>query len=115
VVDDVGDLVGVEAEVEGMEDPAGERDAEVGLEVGAVVPGERGDAVAGPDAEAGEGLREAARAAREVAVCAALDGFIGGAPDDGAAEILGVSRRTVYYRLCPSITPRSRDVGQRRP
>src|SRR5204863_5298152 len=83
----------VEAEVEGMEDPAGERNAEVGLEVRAVVPGERGDAVAGSDAETREGLREAARAAGEVAVFVAFDGFIGGAPDDGARaeELLGAA------------------------
>src|SRR3989442_54653 len=74
-----------------MEAPAGERDAEVGLEVRAVVPGERGDAIAGPDAEAGEGLRETAGAAGEVVVRAAFDGFIGGAPHDGARaeELLG--------------------------
>ena len=68
VVDDVGELVGVEAEVEGVEDAAHERDAEVGLEVRAVVPAERGDAIARPDAEIEQGAGEAAGADGEVAV-----------------------------------------------
>ena len=67
VVDDVGELVGVEAEVERVEDAADERDAEVGLEVRAVVPAERGDAVAGADAEVEQGAGEAPGAAGEVA------------------------------------------------
>ena len=45
-----------------MQDAAGERDAEVGLEVLAVVPAERRDAVAGLDAEVFQRAGEAARA-----------------------------------------------------
>ena len=60
MVDDVGELVGVEAEVERVEDAADERNAEVGLEVLAVVPAEGGDAVAGADAEVGQDTGPAA-------------------------------------------------------
>jgi hypothetical protein len=73
MVDDVGELVGVETEVEGMEDAASERNAEVGLEVGPVVPGEGGDAVSRFDAQVDERLGCAARAAGEIGVAAARD------------------------------------------
>ncbi len=64
VVDDVGELVGVEAQVERVQHAAHQRDAEVGLEVRTVVPAERGDAVAGLDAEIEQRAGEAARADR---------------------------------------------------
>ena len=43
---DVGDVVGVQAEVQGVRDHAADRHADVGLEVLVVVPAERPDAVA---------------------------------------------------------------------
>ena len=67
-----------------MEDAAHERDAEVGLEVRAVVPAERGDAVAGADAEAERG-REASGARGEVGVGVAV-------PD------LSAARQTISWR-----------------
>ncbi len=51
VADDVGDLLGGEAEVQGVEDGAEPGDGVVGLEVAGVVPAEGRDAVVGPHAE----------------------------------------------------------------
>ena len=82
VVDDVGELVGVEAEVERVEHAAHERDAEVGLEVRAVVPAEGGDAVAGRDAEIEQDPREASGAVGEFGAGIAPDALVGGPPDD---------------------------------
>jgi hypothetical protein len=50
VARDVGQLVRMEPEVEGMEHRAEQRDREVGLEVAVVVPAQRGDPVARGDA-----------------------------------------------------------------
>ena len=94
VVDDVGELVGVQAQVEGVEDAARERDAEVGLEVRSVVPAQRGDAVAGLNAEVDEHLGQAAGAAGEVGVGVAADqAAVGKARDDfaGAEELFGAA------------------------
>jgi len=62
VIDDVGEFVGVEAEVQGVQDGADQRDAEIGLEMRAVVPGQRRDTVARLDTERLERRREAASA-----------------------------------------------------
>ena len=62
--------------------PPIERDAEVGLEVRAVVPAEGGDAVAGREAEVEEDLGEAAGAVGEVGEGVAADRLVGEAPDD---------------------------------
>ncbi len=87
VIDDVGELLGVEAEVEGVEDAADERDGEIGLEVRAVVPGERGDAVAGDDAEVGEGAGEPPGAVAEVAHGVAVNRLVREARDDLATPV----------------------------
>ena len=51
VVDDVGDLVGEQARIDGVTDRADAGDAVVQLEMAVVVPGERRDALALADAE----------------------------------------------------------------
>ena len=105
MVDDVGELVGVEAEVERVEDAAHERDAEVGLEVRAVVPAERGDAVAGLDAEVEQGPGEAAGAVGEVGEGVAVDRLVGEAPDDflAAGRLFGAAEdRRQRQRDSPS-------------
>ena len=51
VVHDVGDLIGEQAGIDGVTDGADPGDAVVQLEMPVVVPGERGDALALPDAE----------------------------------------------------------------
>ena len=86
VVDDVGELVGVEAEVERVEHAAHQRDAEVGFEVRTVVPAERRDAVAGLDAESMQRAGEAPRADREVGVGVAMDRLVGSARHDSRGE-----------------------------
>ena len=68
VVHDVGELSGEEPHVEGVADGAGPGDAEVHLQVLVVVPGERPHAVAGGDAEGGEGGGEPPAATAEVGV-----------------------------------------------
>ena len=62
----IGELVGVETEVEGMQHTADERDAEVGLEVVVVVPAEGGDAVARGETEVEEDAGKAAGAIGEM-------------------------------------------------
>ena len=107
VVDDVGELVGVEAEVERVEHAAHERDGEVGLEVRAVIPAERGDAVAGDDAEveedAGRGAgRGAVKSAHGVAVNRlvreARDDFLPAEDCFGAAEDRRQGERVVHHQ-----------------
>lgn len=73
-----------------MEHAADEGDAEIGIEVRAVVPAEGGDAVAGRDAEVQEDAGEAPAADGEVGEGVALERRIGGTPVDlaSAAERL---------------------------
>ena len=59
VVDDVGELIGVKARVEGVDDGAHGRDAEVHSEVLGLVPEQRRDAVSGPDAQVAEASGQA--------------------------------------------------------
>ena len=95
----------MKAEVERVEDGADEGDAEIRLEVRAVVPAERGDAVAGMDAEIEEGAGEAAGAFREGGVVVTADRLVGRAPDDlavaeerfGAAEDGREGERIVHH------------------
>ena len=68
VVDDIGEFRGAEAKIQRVQDAAHQRDGEVGLEMGAVIPGQRADAIARADAERQQGLREAARTDGEVRV-----------------------------------------------
>jgi hypothetical protein len=77
VVHDVGDLFGEQARVDGMADRADAGDAVVQLEVAVVVPGERGDPLAWPDAEpVPECLRQLLRAPAQVGVGGAVRGRI---------------------------------------
>ena len=78
VARDVGQLIGMEAEVERVEHRAHERDGEIGLEVAVVVPAESGDAVAGADAEGGSA--PASRRARRGTRRRCCDGRAVGAP-----------------------------------
>ena len=68
VVDDVGELLGEQPQVECVRHPAGARRGEVELEVACGVPGERGDAAVGADAEAVEDATEEACALAPLAV-----------------------------------------------
>ena len=68
IVDDEGDFVGMEPEVQCVQHAAGERDREIRLEVLEVIPPERGNAVAGADAKPVKGAGQAPDAAREVRV-----------------------------------------------
>ena len=85
---DVGQLVGVEPEVEGVEHRAEQRDGEVGLEMAVVVPAERGDAVAGADAERLERGGEPAGATQDLAVSGAVErcGRRGGSRTGGSPK-----------------------------
>ena len=61
VVDDVGELLGEQADVERVQHRAHRRHREVGLEVLLAVPAERADAIAVLDAERGERVGEPGR------------------------------------------------------
>ena len=73
---DSGDFVGMEAEIEGMEDAAAAGHAEKGFEMAGVVPHHGGDAVAALHSEFSEGGGQAAGAAIEFAEASASDGLV---------------------------------------
>ena len=77
VVDDVGQFVRMEPEVQRVQDAADDRDPEVGLEVHRVVPHQRGDAIAGAEAEVLQAGREGPRPTVEVAVRAPVRRVVG--------------------------------------
>ena len=86
MVDDVGQLLGREPDVEGVQDGPHGRDGEIGLQVTLIVPAERADPVPRLDPEAGEGGRQLLRPGCHLgeggrAVAARLDG------DDGAVAV----------------------------
>ena len=82
-----------------------------------VVPCQRGDAVAGLDAEIEQRAGEAAGADGEVAVGVAADGLVGGAPHDlvaridrfGAAEDGRQRERVVHHQAVHGISLGIRD------
>ena len=67
MIDDLGDLLGEQARIDGVVDRADAGDAVPGLEVPPGVPGERRDAVAELDAVALEPLRHLQRARADLA------------------------------------------------
>ena len=77
MVDHVGELLGEEPEVEGVEHPSGARDGEVRLEMAGAVPRQRGHRGALGDAQMVEGVHELAGPRPELAVGVALDGALG--------------------------------------
>jgi hypothetical protein len=79
---DVGELVGVKPEVEGVEHRPHGRDGEVRLEVLLVVPAQRRDAVPGPDAEPRERRGQTAATIDDVAVGGARERPVGAPRDD---------------------------------
>ena len=107
IVDDVGDLLGVQAQVEGVGDRAGERDAEVRLEVLAVVPHQGRDAVAAADPGGDQRAGELARAADDGAVGRARELLVGaprhdlgvGHPALGAVDDQVDGQRDVHHRV----------------
>ena len=82
VIDDVRDVLHREPRIERVQDGAAEGDSEVRLQMTAVVPGERRDAVARLHAQPRERVGELLRAAMEFAIRAALDRPVRPAPDD---------------------------------
>src|SRR5262249_53662133 len=81
-------------------------DGEIGLEVRAVVPHQRGDAIAGLNAEGDEGASEAARAVGPVGNRVAVERLVRIARDDlarteqlfGAAEDRRQRQRVVHHQ-----------------
>ena len=112
VVDDVGELVGREPGVEGVQHPPAARHAEVGLEVAVVVPRQRGDRGAALDAEVVEGPHELLGPAGEGAVVVAVDGAVGEAGDDlgvavaaaGVGEQQPAVQRSIHHRRHSAVT-----------
>ena len=106
VVDDVGELVGMKAKVQRVQDAAHQRDAEIGLEVRPVIPAEGCDAIAWRDAEVEQRLRQTPRTDREVGAGVAADRLVSGAPDDflppeqrfGAAKDRRQRERVVHHQ-----------------
>ncbi len=82
VVDDVADLLGEQAWVHRMQDSARTGDAEIQLEVPEPVPGQSGDPLARPDAEAPERPGQSPRACAHLGIVAAVDGAVAQPGDD---------------------------------
>ncbi len=82
VVDDPRHLVGVQARVDRVQHAARAADAEVHLHVAVAVPGQRGHAVAGLQAQAVQRVRQLARTPCQVAVRIAMDIALHPARDD---------------------------------
>ena len=82
VVDDVGELLGEQPDVQRVQHAPGARGGEVQLEVAGRVPGERRHAPVGRDAEVVEHPAEPARALGPVAVVRALADPVAGRRDD---------------------------------
>jgi hypothetical protein len=91
VVDDVCEVVGAQARVQGVQDQVRGRDAEVGFEVLVGIPGEGDDPVALLEAELPQSYGELLGAPDEFGVGAAMEALVGVAADDLllAVEILG--------------------------
>ena len=99
---DVGQVVGVQAEVQRVRDHPAHGDADVGLEVLVVVPGEGADAVAVLQAElVAQGGRETARARRELGIGVAMPALVGKARDDlpVAEELLAAPQDRGHVEL----------------
>src|SRR5262249_52880419 len=76
VIRDVVQVVGMQAEVERMEDEAAARDAEVRLVVLVVVPAEGRDAVAALEARVAQGHGELPSAPQRLAVVRAVEALV---------------------------------------
>ena len=73
VIDDVGDLLGEQARIDGVIDRADAGDAVPGFQMPPGVPGERRDAVAELDAVLLQPLRDLQRALADLAIVGAVD------------------------------------------
>jgi hypothetical protein len=87
MIDDVGDLVGVQARVDRVQDGAGAGDAVEQLEVPVRVPGQRADAVARSHAEPAQRGRQALRPAVRLGVGVAVDRPVDLPRDDLGAAV----------------------------
>ncbi len=106
VVHDVGEVLGRQPRVEGVDDSSRQRNGEVRLEVTSVVPGERRDPIAGPQAHPRERVRELLHALVELAVGGAVNGLVRPARDDLGPRIVApgaleqrVQRQVVVHHL----------------
>jgi hypothetical protein len=86
VVDDERELVGMEAQVERVEDATGQWNAEVRFQVLIVVPTKSRDTVSWPDAKPLKRRSEASRANGEVRIGMTMYRFVRAASDDRAAR-----------------------------
>ena len=82
VGDDVGDLIGVQARVDGVADRADARDAVVDLQMAVGVPGQRADPLAVAHAQPAQRVRELGRALAGSAIRRAVDRPLDAARDD---------------------------------
>ena len=126
VVGDIGDIVGVQPEVEGVQHAAGAGDAEIGLLMRVVVPHHRGHRIAPPDPCACQRRGQPARAPVEVAEAVAVQRPVRQAGDDlavaeqraGPLQVMGEGERIVHHRRAhgsPLLTGHARMMPKARP
>ena len=106
VIDDVDDLFARQPDVDRVQDRPDRRHGEIELEVPMMVPGKRGDAIAGLDAQSLEHVHQPVNAAVELAVIAAMQAAVAIAADDlfvgeelgGPAQDAGDQERPVHHQ-----------------
>jgi hypothetical protein len=106
MIDDELELLGEQPRIDGMQDRAHARDGVVQLEVPVIVPGQRGDAVAGLHPGSPERVGQLACAAEDFAPVGAVPGIVKGDRDDLAVGVvplckphdLGDEQRCIHHQ-----------------
>ena len=114
VIGDIGDVVGVEAEVQGVQHAAGAGDAEIGLLVRIVVPHHGGHRLAPLEPRTRKRRGKLPRAAAKIAVAVAVQRLVRQAGDDlalaeqraGPLQVMRQRERVVHHRRAHRSPPR---------
>jgi hypothetical protein len=105
VVDDVDQLIGGQADVQGVQDGAHTGGGEVDLQVAVGVPGEGGHPIAPPDPQPGQGVGQAVNPSMEVGVGVAVHAgggaggdLLAGEETGGAVQEMMQGERPVHHQ-----------------
>jgi len=92
MVDDVGDLLGIETRVDGMANNAASRESVIQFKVAVIVPGQRTDAVTGFDPQTLQSIGQFSRARECIAERVALIRIIQSDRNDFAIRVVGIGK-----------------------